>query len=223
MRDAFAFLRQKDIFTEPLAALRGKVTVSMPLGKSGPDPITFENFVNLCLHTERVIGDLAFIVAAGKPTVSNRQEIARRFMETGREWLFWVDSDMVFQADWLCRMLETCLAHPEIKVLSGTARMSGGSPRPVLYTRSNGQYHTINKWGKELFTVDAVGTFGMLMHRSVFEQIKQPWFSYEVPGYGSDDAINFCKRLNAANIKIWIDPSLPFGHIDKSIIDGLSD
>ena len=205
---------------EGLQAFRGKLAIAMPLGKVGPVPLTFEDWTTMALMTEHVIGEVLFIPQHGMPTVANREAIASTFMRTDREWLAWIDSDMRFLPDVLCRMLALVQQMPEILVLSGTARMSGGDPRSVCYLLKDGRYENIEKAPADVFTVNAVGTFGMLMHRSVFERCERPWFSYGVPGYGSDDAINFCKRLNAAGIDIWVDARLPFGHIDSYVISG---
>lgn len=209
------------------------VAVSMPLGKFGPEPDTFNCWSKLILHTQRAGYRVDVIPAWGVPTVYNRERIAKWFLDwswDGKEagpradWLYWMDSDMTCEPDYLVRMLRDTQERPEILVLSGTARMSGDDNRPVLYRTDGGKFQTIAAWPRNaLFTVDAVGTFGMLMHRSVFEQMPRPWFSYQNPGYGSDDAINFCKGLRRAGISIWIDPRLPYGHIDRREISGEPD
>lgn len=209
------------------------VAVAMPLGKFGPEPETHYLWSNLIVHTQRAGYRVDVIPAWGVPTVYNREVIANSFMRwdwEGKEpgphadWLYWMDSDMTCDADYLTRMLADVQEHPEIRVLSGTARMSGNDNRPVLYRLEGAAWQSIYGWPRErLFQVDGVGTFGMLMHRSVFEQMPRPWFSYQNPGYGSDDAINFCKSLKRAGIAIWIDPRLPFGHIDRREIKGTPD
>jgi len=210
----------------------GGVAVAMPLGKVGPEPDTFNQWCALILATQRAGWRVDQIPGWGVPTVCNREQIADKFLawkwdgqreSAPAQWLFWIDSDMTFQPDYLVRMLADAQERPDIKVLSGTARMSGqGSDhRSVLYDLRPNGLQSLTEWPREqLFQVWAVGTFGMLMHRSVFEQMPKPWFSYQNPGFGSDDAINFCHNLRRAGISIWIDPRLPFGHIDRYEIKG---
>jgi len=221
--------------THSPASSQGSVAVAMPLGKVGPEPETFNQWCALILETQRMGWRVDQIPGWGVPTVCNREQIADKFLKwrwdgqresAPAQWLFWVDSDMTFGPDYLMQMLADVQEHPEIEVLSGTARMSGkGSDhRPVLYELGRGGIQSISAWPQDrLFQVYAVGTFGMLMRRGVFEKMGKPWFSYQNPGYGSDDAINFCHNLRHAGISIWIDPRLPFGHIDRFAIPGTPD
>jgi hypothetical protein len=218
---------------EPQAGPQPGVAVAMPLGKVGPEPETFYMWSNLLLETAASKYRVDVIPSWGVPTVCNREWIVEKFLAWNWEgkrpgpradWLCWIDGDMTFDNWYLSRMLEDVAEHPEIKVLSGTARKSGNSNTPVLYERRDNAWHHIDAWPKDrLFTVDGVGAFGMLIHRSVFERMSRPFFSYQNPGYGSDDSLNFSSRLLKAEIAVWIDPRLPFGHLDRREIPGTPD
>ena len=154
-----------------------------------------------------------------------RQAIAERFLKTNAEWLFWVDSDMAFDENILCRMLSSVLSNKGIQMLSGTARMGSGKRHPVLYRfDEERKIVPLLSWSPDdLFTVDIVGAFGSLIHRSVFESIEPPWFTYIPPGYGDGDDVGFCKRVRNAGIEIWIDPTAIFGHFVSDILSGVPD
>jgi hypothetical protein len=117
-----------------LAPLRGRVAVAMPLGKMAPNgmvwdglterpaPSTFINWTSLLLYSAEIVGPLGFAAGWGMPVSMSRTTIAEVFLSTRLEWLWWVDSDMLFPQTMLCRMLLDVARHPQIKVLSGTAR-----------------------------------------------------------------------------------------------------
>jgi GT2 family glycosyltransferase len=122
-------------------------------------------------------------------------------------------------------MLSKVVDRPDILMLSGTARMGSGPRRPVLYRfDENKKIVPLGSWpGDRLFTVDIVGGFGSLIHRSVFESIEPPWFTYIPPGYGDGDDVGFCKRVREAGIEIWIDPTAQFGHLIHDVLAGVPD
>lgn len=208
----------------PLDQFYGKVAVTVPLGHEGPDPATFCDWTRLVVRTERLVGGLSVIEPLAAPIIHNREHIALRFLEGRAEWLFSVDGDMAFGDDYLCRMLVDTTERADMLFVSGTARMrtpdGKGSPTIFMADRE-GNLSKLEVWDtSKLFPVTAVGLFGFLVHRSVFEAVERPWFRYEQPGFGSGEDVAFCKAMGQKGFRVWVDGGLPFGHRAHYVLSG---
>jgi len=92
-----------------------------------------------------------------------------------------------------------------------------GNHGSVLVRKNEqGEFERVNTWPAELFTIDRIGLFGCIIHRSVYESISSPWF-----GHGLDECYPFCDAAREAGIDIWVDGRCPFGHIGFNLVDGL--
>lgn len=201
-----------------LSALRGKVALAMPLGKDGPPPTAYVSWSQFLVAAERHIGNVSLCQAYRMPIVATRTMIAEMFLASHCEWLFSVDYDMVFDPEIALRLLQDAIEHPKIKFVSGTARMGGAPHRPALYQKAGDTWRPLMTWPKEtLFSVDRVGLFGFVAHRSLFEALETPWYS------GIDECWWFCDRARAAGVELMVDPRAPFGHIGERIIPGTPD
>lgn len=200
-----------------LGELYGKVAFGMPLGKLGPQPTTFVKWSDLLIAAERYIGGVGLCNAWRMPVAVSREYMARVFLASEHEWLFSVDSDMVFEPSTVFRLLLDVIERPEIKMISGTARMGGEPHTPVLFSRKGDTWEMLRSWPQnKLFEIDRVGLFGCLIHRAVFESFDR-WYAEQ------DECWWFCDRARQHGIEIWIDPRAVFGHIGIQIIEGTPD
>lgn len=118
----------------------------------------------------------------GQPVDSNRNKMVKSFLEDeDNEWLFMVDNDVVPPKDFL-KMVDTGK-----KVVSGTVTIKkDGVPHPVIVKqKENGEFRRmgLDEYQEEiqdngLVEVDSVGTGCLMIHRSVLEEMKPPWFKF---------------------------------------------
>lgn len=124
------------------------------------------------------------IITCGTMTADHsRNLIADEFVKSDAEWLFWIDSDTQVPVGAVERML----SHGRTLV-SGLYYGKNDPHPPIAYFKHNGAYTPIDKslkWEKgEIIHVDSAGMGCMLTHRSVFEDIKNNYHVYQIPGGG---------------------------------------
>jgi GT2 family glycosyltransferase len=164
-----------------------------------------------------------------------RNELAKEFMNTDCEWSFWMDSDMILQPDTIPVMIKRA-KELDAKFLSGVYCRRMGDHRPLLWRRKLvAEDETVlvdhakdDRWvttdviihpdKKQPFKVDACGFGCCLIHRSVYEQLKFPYFQafwtdwHDKKIQVSED-FYFCTMAREAGIPLWIIPELKCGHL----------
>lgn len=122
-------------------------------------------------------------------TDGNRNRIARQFLASEAEWLFWVDADNVNPIASIKRLLDT--AGKTRTLVSGVYFTREENPTPVVYTHhEDGRYRALEKWDKgEIIPIDAAGMNCCLMHRSVLEDIDKNYVTLRMT-YGGDIAVH---------------------------------
>ncbi len=154
------------------------------------------------------------VIKTGIDIATNRRNIVRQALDEERDWVWFVDDDMVFDALILNRLLRHQLPIVASLYLNRV---------PPFYAMAFNE-RTIDDQGRPawkpvsldgapdegLAEVVAAGTAGMLVKREVFEAIEyDTWFIQD----GTTDDIAFCERVTAAGFKIWLDLGSPMGHI----------
>lgn len=104
-----------------------------------------------------------------KLTDMNRNEISKGFLDGDADWLMQIDDDTVPPTDAIVRLLKT-----QRSFVSGLYFLSEPPHNPVAYYRhENGLYNPVYGYPKGVLTqVDSVGMGCCLIHRSVFEKIR---------------------------------------------------
>ena len=83
-------------------------------------------------------------------------------------------------------------------------------------------YASIDDWEDgELIEVDATGTGCIMYDMSVFRKIPKPWYKaeYDASGMPIGEDFNFCLSLKNAGYKIFVDTSVPAGHLTTMIVN----
>jgi hypothetical protein len=138
-----------------------------------------------------------------------RNELVRQALADGADWLFWLDSDMLFPSTALDRLL----AHHQHIV--GATYLRRTPPHRLLGAPHPGG------WGAFGLTEMAVMPFGcMLVRRQVFEDLRTPWFRLDYEGaqpVGED--VGFCRRAIDAGYQIYNDDTLTLelGHVGRTV------
>lgn len=157
--------------------------------------------------------------------VQARNDVVKLFMERDSEWLFWIDTDMGFEPDVIDRLLE--VADTETPIVGALAFAQketqqdgfGGyrcKPRVTLLDwidhPSGGKRMTGRAWyAPNMVTqVAATGSACILIHRSVFERIKdehgETWYNRIKgdDGLPLGEDISFCVRASALGYPILV-------------------
>lgn len=192
-----------------------------------------DSIAGLLMHTRphSVAG-----LQTGPRLAEARNQVVDAFAKADAEWLWFVDTDMVFTPDTLERLLATAEV-TGARIVGGLCHTSKG--RPVMFRLLNDDLESerIDSWPEgEVVEVDATGTGCLLIHRSVFAEMKErfgtlpsgaenpyPWFvegmvSAKGQTFGEDTA--FCVRARSLGHHIVVDTAIRIGHIKTHVIGG---
>ena len=179
----------------------------------------------------RMLG-IAYSSSGGLP--ESRNSAVRNFLAGSDEWLFWVDTDMGFHPDSIERLLK--VADPvERPVVGGlcftnvqvdTDGMGGYTtfPIPTVYRWAQNPDGTTGfvSWHDyprdELYRCDATGSAFVLIHRSVFDRMKdkhgENWYTpIPNPAGGSfGEDMSFCVQCAELEIPIFVHTGVKTSH-----------
>ena len=139
-----------------------------------------------------------------------RNKIVQKFLESGADYLFFLDDDMLCPSN----IIERLIKH-NVDIVSAIAFKRGEPYNSCAFKKApEGIMYNPIEPEQGLVEVDAVGAACMLVHRRVLEKMKDPWFTWG--DYGED--IMFCRGAQEAGFKIWCDSDLVVGHIGENKI-----
>jgi hypothetical protein len=215
------------------------IFVGLPWYKTS-NPVTTQALIAMALDfgKDRIRFDL---VMGDAMVYHSRNKIAEKFLETDARWLFMLDDDIIpsigragWYRAWVAsarnaqeQPLQRHILHRLIgsgKTLVGGAyfgRQEGGRLMcSNLQLESEARNYT-----DKVVPVDWVGAGAMLIHRKVFEDMRQKYpelaskysntpFNYFQPGEdGAGEDIAFCKRAKACGHQPHVDIGIPLAHV----------
>jgi hypothetical protein len=162
------------------------------------------------------LGALTLFTVTSSVLTESRHVLGQQALDWNATHLLWVDSDMSFPKDALCRML----ARPEPIVAANYVQRK--APFDWTAQKKRGETLLTNPRSKGLETADRVG-FGFLwMRAEILRKLPKPWFSFEWvddPDHGEGTAgedVGFCDRVrNELGTAIHVDHDLSkeMGHL----------
>lgn len=196
---------------------------------------------DMAFHRRIVDGGGRLATQASANLAGPRNTIAKQFLAFGEaDWLWMVDSDMVFEPDTLERLLQ--YAHPEEAPIVGGLCFGFDEGRivPTLYDlvgeASNPQVVRYNEWKPDaMMQVAATGTGCLLVHKSALEKVRDfvppgrpgqvgfntafPWFQeLEHDGKPVGEDIAFCWRAGVAGVPVFVNTSVHIGHVKEQLL-----
>jgi hypothetical protein len=155
----------------------------------------------------KIISNKSSIIAIAR---NNGIAMAR---ELGADYLFYLDSDMVFPR----RTLHRLLAHEQDVV--GALYTKRIPPYPLLGAAVGRQPSDAPPG---LIEMARIPTGCLLIKMTVFERLTQPYFRFETDeasGSVTGEDYVFCDRVRQAGLRLWADIalSMEIGHIGQQI------
>ena len=192
---------------------------------------------DVAFHQRIVNGGGRISIQAGANLAGPRNSLVRRFLEYGKaDWLLMLDSDMTFTPDLCERLLE--FADPEQAPIVGGLCFGfddKGEIQPTLFglvgEEDDPKVIRYHEWPPDaMFQVAATGAACLLIHKTVFERIRDvqppsrngrpgfndafPWFQEtEHDGGPVSEDITFCWRAVQCGIPIYVNTAVQLGHI----------
>jgi len=173
-------------------------------------------------------------ITSGPRIASARNHLVRMFLQHHTaEWLWMIDSDMVFSPDTLDKLLE--VADKDKRPIVGALAFGGGKGMlfPTMYRlcdpkENNGSpVDFVREWEPgSVVQVDGTGAACLLMHRSVLQAVGErypepaPWFSESVyKGHELGEDFTFCLRLMQMEIPVFVNTAASIGHMKPTVLD----
>lgn len=154
-----------------------------------------------------------------------RNSFAKKAINTKVDFVLWLDSDMVFSADLLKRMLRHMEEGKDI--VSGIYFRRRPPFSPVLFKKLS---HELLENGKKwegyddypkdsVFEIDGAGFGCMMIRTSVLLDMALNCANWFEPQEGFGEDLSFCLRAKELGYKIFCDSSIKCGHIGQLTVD----
>lgn len=175
----------------------------------------------------------AVIAWESGPNISTaRNMIVSKFLlEQSAPWLLMADTDMVFAADALARLIAAADPHerPVVGGLCYQRSPDGGDALPVMYEFGENEagrlaFTRYTSWPEDACVrVGATGTAFLLAHRDALDavavatgDVAAPWFRESAIGapltlLGED--LTFCLRCGLAKVPVHVHTGVQVGHV----------
>lgn len=170
------------------------------------------------------VGDCILAMKSGSLIYTARNDLATKALEIDADYVFWLDSDMVFRPDTLVRMMKT-LKEGNHNILSGLYFRRVPPYSPVLFDELEILPNDECKWTEfrkipdRTFEVGACGFGCVLMKTDVFYDVQGKFNNMFSPIANNGEDIAFCWRARQCGYHIWCDPSIICGHVGYSVVD----
>lgn len=151
--------------------------------------------------------DTHVFMDASTVLLTQREHLATMALNLDTEYILWLDSDIVFPATTLIRLL----SHDEDIVAANYVKRQFPS-KGVAYKKI-GEWHEPLSLdvSDSLETVEGIGMGCMLMKTEIFNKIPKPWFEFTWSPESNDvlgEDMNLCKKINQLGYKIKVDTVL---------------
>lgn len=154
-----------------------------------------------------------------------RNKAAQALRDSEFTHVLMLDTDHPHPANIVQKLARRVIEDPGRLVVAAMVFRRGEPYDPMVWVKKGENYYTVDDWERgSIFEVDMVATPAMLIHRSVFEKVKYPWFFYEylpeyTDGMRPTEDVGFCKKVRAAGIKIYCDSNVITPHMRSGKVD----
>ena len=175
-----------------------------------------------CLHKP---GDVSLAMEISSLIYTSRDNLVQKAISIDADALLFLDSDMIFPADTLERMLAHLEAGKDI--VSGLYFMRRAPFAPVLFDKLEEDKtgaiisHKLEHLpkSKEPFEVAGIGMGCCIIRKTVLLDVLMNEFAWFAPYNGIGEDLAFCVRARKCGYKIWCDPTISLGHIGQLIVN----
>ncbi len=167
------------------------------IGISSGEFIHVDTMLNIHEMASKTDVPMTFVVVKGCFVHQNRNIICEEVMKLGCTHVMFIDTDMLFEADGLTRLLD------QDKAVIGGMYNKRQHPITPIVKDFTGQ--------TESFQADFVPAGFMLVDLRKVKDLPKPWFFFSEEA-NSDDSY-FCHKVRAAGMEVWCDPTIKIKHI----------
>jgi glycosyltransferase involved in cell wall biosynthesis len=170
--------------------------------------------------SELGITEHAVVFNTSFPLDLSRNQLCRQALETGADYLLFLDADMVYPRDFIYDLIRA-----DVDVISPLYFKKVPPYAAVCaYRRSDDRQLLVPlmKYERGLVEVDVTGCGGMLIRREVLEKVGSPWFAYDIYKPTGEmtvsEDVTFCEKVQQAGFKVMVDTRIVAGHIGSQVV-----
>lgn len=187
----------------------------MVIGIPTTGTIQAETVMSLFMATPKVEMPKKLVIKTGCYVHWNRNDLVRNALESRADYLMFIDSDMVFPADAIARLVQA-----DKDIIGATYHRRREPLEPTTKQWMNGVLQPVDMIGAVPAQVDVVATGFMLIKTSVLFALDDPWFLFATDEgtqkeLGEDET--FCLTAKSAGFEVWCHPDLGVGHIGQKV------
>jgi hypothetical protein len=151
-----------------------------------------------------------------------RQMLAQFCIESNCTHVVMLDSDHTHPPDVVERLARWFRAYPDIVEVVGGLNFRRGAPYdPCAFVDpGDDTFRRIATWYPGAMNVEALGTGSIMIARTVFDRLPQPWFGYDYTAWqgwpGTD--MWFSALCRKAGITLWCDTTTTSPHITDRFV-----
>ena len=202
----------------------GGIAICIPVGGSE----TYHEWAaNLKKVREQVKRPCDIVECKGMPIDVARNQLVEAALKKGSEWIFFLDSDVVPKEDNCIERMIATMQHHGMKILSGLyigKKHEGWFPCAWKKVGNNKFSPLKPDLKPGIYEVDVVGAGLLMIHRSVFEAMKPPWFLWTKNTYDKDgkpraddmvasEDFVFCLQAAKLGFKTFLDMTIKADHM----------
>lgn len=197
-----------------------KIMIAIPCMDQVPTPFA----LSLAMIRKPEGDDFACATRMGSLVYNSRNDLAMQAIQTGFDWVFWLDSDMVFQQDILVQMLDVA-REKDLDFLSGIYFRRVPPYTPVAFDhlevdeKNNCEWSEFEELPQSLFEVGGCGFGGVLVKTEVLAKVQEKFGNMFFPIAQMGEDLSFCWRARQCGYKVWMDPTIVLGHVGYSVIN----
>lgn len=153
----------------------------------------------------------------------NREKLTEQALESGANFVFFWDDDVILPSDVLYKMLAKMGRYPDIGVISGVYYTKARPQEPVVYKNAGeGAWWGFNRDPEaEPEDIFAAGAGCMMVRVDALRKMKRPYWS-DARSIGPDGYVlvsghdfGFCRKVwEETDMRVTVDGSITCGHLD---------
>lgn len=197
-----------------------KILIAIPCMDQVPAPFA----QSLAMIRKPEGDDVACSFQMGSLIYTSRNNLALQAFKIEADYVFWLDSDMVFSQDLLVNMKKK-MDDEGLDFLTGLYFRRVPPFTPVLFDKldideeGNCSWTDYKDVPKEPFKVGGCGFGAVLIKTDVLFEVQCKFGGMFNPIANMGEDLSFCWRARECGYDIWCDPSFVLGHVGYSIIN----
>jgi len=179
-----------------------------------------QNLASMEKVGEAVIG---FII--GSLVYESRNNLAKQAIKSAFDYIMFIDSDMVFDADLMPRLMKHC-EEDGMDIVSGIYFRRRPPFTPVIYEKLEVDEDGKGHWDDffdypedSVFEIAGCGFGCILIKTQVLMDMAAKYSTWFEPIHGFGEDLSFCLRARELGYKIYCDSSIKCGHVGQLVVD----